>query len=865
MPYQSLPTIDEKNPLYCPAITASSYISSLRRQSRRKYSRSSLRSRSQNEQYVHSFSRILDRALKDEEFESRSAFPPANSDDASTLTSSIVLRENLSFEHRSSTTIVKTTMKTTSSNLRSNASLKRKRADSESTTFSDLRGPALYQPSVQSSHDRSFDVSVKRERLDYFSPKPQPSPLILRPRNMNTAPNQNTKPALVDDFKTKIRSLEDELYGPPIGTESPRGLMPFIKSLDEMMPGIRLQERLLRLPNLSHQAVTDFLADNGLLNVRVLSVLRTSEIWRLVLSESMNDEDGLNLAGRDILPIFSKPNSFLFLSELCLSGTRVHESDLLHVHHLPRLVTLLLNNTGIGNEAIYLLVSLKRTLLQLSIATNPHIDDDAIPALLLFSKLSFLTILDTSIHMAGLRRLARVIYDERRIIDIEIPSACENYIDHLSSRYLLNPTPPLISSPELVPELSAAALKRNLTAHSDCNSSIVATGTKQEMADRLRGILEMRGQDLLNHDSFVKSRLVDDIAHKVVAVGSRSVESAQKFVTANAAGDTNIKTYGTYEEVYSDQPAFNPDKDVDVVYIGTPHTFHYTNALDAIRAKKHVLCEKPVTTNAAELRSLLAAAKEHGVFFMEAMWTRFQPLPRAVLELLHSGELGQPIVVHADLSVNFDIQNIPKTHRILDPALGGGALLDLTIPACLGQWIPVLKRDPTTDKSQQAIMTLYESPLNSLALPSPVSGNMVKTPLTGVDANTSFSLAFPSLGSGAQAILSCSLNAETVTPGVTIRCEKGVIRIAPPIYLSKSFSVQYLGEGGKILREEDKSFEYVGHGMHWEADEVARCIRDGKMESALWGFDKSLLEMQVFDEVRKQGGYVLPPGVEKVQ
>ncbi|CAK5267787.1 unnamed protein product [Mycena citricolor] len=371
-----------------------------------------------------------------------------------------------------------------------------------------------------------------------------------------------------------------------------------------------------------------------------------------------------------------------------------------------------------------------------------------------------------------------------------------------------------------------------------------------------------------NHDSFVKSRLVDDIAHKVVAVGSRSVESAQKFVTANAAGDTNIKTYGTYEEVYSDQPAFNPDKDVDVVYIGTPHTFHYTNALDAIRAKKHVLCEKPVTTNAAELRSLLAAAKEHGVFFMEAMWTRFQPLPRAVLELLHSGELGQPIVVHADLSVNFDIQTCRYPQDSSDArsyTWRWRVARSRTIPARLGQWIPVFNETPTSDQSQQAIMTLYESPLNSLALPSPVSGNMVKTPLTGVDANTSFSLAFPSLGSGAQAILSCSLNAETVTPGVTIRCEKGVIRIAPPIYLSKSFSVQYLGEGGKILREEDKSFEYVGHGMHWEADEVARCIRDGKMESALWGFDKSLLEMQVFDEVRKQGGYVLPPGVEKVQ
>jgi hypothetical protein len=93
------------------------------------------------------------------------------------------------------------------------------------------------------------------------------------------------------------------------------------------------------------------------------------------------------------------------------------------------------------------------------------------------------------------------------------------------------------------------------------------------------------------------------------------------------------------------------------IFEGTPHTYHYINALDAIRAKKHVLCEKPVTSNVAELRALLAAAKENGVFFMEAMWTRFQPLPQAVIKLLNSGELGAPVVVHADLSGNFDIQS----------------------------------------------------------------------------------------------------------------------------------------------------------------------------------------------------------------
>ncbi|KAJ7629683.1 hypothetical protein DFH06DRAFT_1439985, partial [Mycena polygramma] len=159
--------------------------------------------------------------------------------------------------------------------------------------------------------------------------------------------------------------------------------------------------------------------------------------------------------------------------------------DLVHIHHLPRFVTLLLNNTGIGNEAIFHLVALKRSLLQLPIATTPQIDDDAVPALLMLCKLSFLPILDTGIALPGLRRLTQTVYDERRVIDIEIPFACETYVDNLSSRYLLNSVPPLIEHATVVPEFSAAALKRNLAEHAACNPA-VAVDTKPELVDVVR-------------------------------------------------------------------------------------------------------------------------------------------------------------------------------------------------------------------------------------------------------------------------------------------------------------------------------------------------------------------------------------------
>jgi len=342
------------------------------------------------------------------------------------------------------------------------------------------------------------------------------------------------------------------------------------------------------------------------------------------------------------------------------------------------------------------------------------------------------------------------------------------------------------------------------------------------------------------------TRDVNDLVHKITAVGSRAVKSAQEFINAYASGDSSIKAYGSYDEVYA-------DKNVDAIYIGTPHTYHYENALAAIKAKKHVLCEKPVTCNGAELRSLIAAAKENNVFFMEALWTRFQPLTLEVKKIAESGVLGEPVALQADLSGDFGIDTLDRGHRILAPELGGGALLDL------GPY-------PTI----WAIVGLYEHPSNKKAKPSNVTGTMLKTPLTGVDRSTSWTVTFaPKSPSdpnklAAQAILSVNINAASNDPGVTIKYEKGIITIVSPIYLPKSFTVQYFEKDKGTVKTETRKFDYVGHGLHFQADEVARCIRDGKIESDTWSHDKSLLEMDIFDEVRKQGGYKFPPGVEKV-
>ncbi|CDO73292.1 hypothetical protein BN946_scf185008.g54 [Trametes cinnabarina] len=333
---------------------------------------------------------------------------------------------------------------------------------------------------------------------------------------------------------------------------------------------------------------------------------------------------------------------------------------------------------------------------------------------------------------------------------------------------------------------------------------------------------------------FVKDLLVDpktrgttDVGHKIVAVGSRSVESAQKFIKAYAPNEADIKAYGTYNEVYA-----NPN--VNAVYIGTPHTLHYENALAALEAGKHVLCEKATTSNAAELKALLKLAKEKKLFFMEALWTRFHPLTLELKRIAEEGTLGDPVVLHADLSADFHIESLPLNHRMLDPKLGGGALLDL------GPY-PLF----------WAILALYEHPSNKNARPSSIVGSIVKTPITGVDASTSFTLNFTE-NLQAQAILSCSMQVPAANFGATIRYKNGNIIVKPPIFRSPAVTVQYYDKpGGDIVREETKAFSYVGGGWHFEADEVARCVRDGKLESDLWGHEKSIIMMEVFDEVSK--------------
>lgn len=152
---------------------------------------------------------------------------------------------------------------------------------------------------------------------------------------------------------------------------------------------------------------------------------------------------------------------------------------------------------------------------------------------------------------------------------------------------------------------------------------------------------------------------------------SSSADRAQSFI-ADAGIPSPCTAYGSYEALVA-------DPNVDVVYVATPHSHHFHNVMLALRARKHVLCEKAFTVNAAQARILTDTARASGLFLMEAVWTRYLPISVAVRDLIKAGEIGEVMRVTADNSFGDPIEEAWGTeHRMVNKDLAGGCLLDCT-------------------------------------------------------------------------------------------------------------------------------------------------------------------------------------------
>ncbi len=303
-------------------------------------------------------------------------------------------------------------------------------------------------------------------------------------------------------------------------------------------------------------------------------------------------------------------------------------------------------------------------------------------------------------------------------------------------------------------------------------------------------------------------RLLPDA--EVVAVGSRSQQTADAFADRFDVA----RRHASYQSLVE-------DPDVDVVYVSTPHPGHFPAAMLALEAGKAVLCEKPFTLNATEAAQLAATARRMGVFLMEAMWTRFLPHVVRIRELLAEDCLGELRTVTAEHGQYFPPD---AAHRLFSPDLGGGALLDLGI---------------------------YPVSFASMVLGTPSRVTAVSGAAeTGVDAQTSMLLEHDG---GGHAVLTTTLSAATPNRAAVVGTEAR-IEVEPTWDRPTSFSV--VARDGTVVERFDEPHE--GRGLRHQAAEVARCLREGILESPVIPLAESIAIMGTLDEVRRQIGLVYP-------
>jgi len=304
---------------------------------------------------------------------------------------------------------------------------------------------------------------------------------------------------------------------------------------------------------------------------------------------------------------------------------------------------------------------------------------------------------------------------------------------------------------------------------------------------------------------------------RLVAVGSRTPTAAQAF-TADLPG---ARPHGSWADLVADDT-------VDAVYVATPHATHAEAALLAIAAGKHVLVEKPFTMDAAQARAVVAAARAADVLCLEAMWTRFLPHVRRIRELIADGAIGEVCTVTADHGQWF--VRDPE-HRLFNPALGGGALLDLGI-------YPV----------SWASMVLGR-PSQVLAASDPA--------FTGVDAQTSMVLRHPG---GAHAVLTCSLRSATPRRAFIAGTE-GAIDVDPTFYALTSFTLRRRDGLVERFSSPPEAGAGPGKGLRFEAAEVGLRVRQGELESPHLPLDETVSIMETMDEVSRQTCLTFPsPG-----
>ncbi|MHA6280976.1 Gfo/Idh/MocA family protein [Salinimicrobium sp. CAU 1759] len=289
---------------------------------------------------------------------------------------------------------------------------------------------------------------------------------------------------------------------------------------------------------------------------------------------------------------------------------------------------------------------------------------------------------------------------------------------------------------------------------------------------------------------------------ELYAVASRSFERAEFFAKENGA----TKAYGSYEEMLQDE-------ELDVVYIATPHVFHYEHTLLCLKNEKAVLCEKPFAINRQQVEEMISTAREKQVFLMEAMWTPFLPHIKYVIDIVNSGKYGKIKTLTADFGFNAPFI---ETGRLFLKRLGGGSLLDIGI-------YPVFLA------------------LHSLGIPEKIEA---KAQLGKTKVDEVCDVVF-SYQHGVTAELHSTIIKKTPTVA-EFELDKAIIKISSRWHEPATVTIT-TPQGA-----ETKSFDVASYGYEYEARHVNDMLRKGRIESDVMSFEKSVQLISLLDQIRKE-------------
>ena len=292
------------------------------------------------------------------------------------------------------------------------------------------------------------------------------------------------------------------------------------------------------------------------------------------------------------------------------------------------------------------------------------------------------------------------------------------------------------------------------------------------------------------------------------AVASRTPGKAEAF--AREFGFE--KVYNSYEEMLKD-PA------LELVYITTPHSHHYEQMMLCLEHGKHVICEKAFTINARQAREIRDYAAQKGLYVAEAIWTRYMPSRQIIDGIIDSGVIGYVNTLTANLSYN-----IAYKPRIMDPALAGGALLDIGI---YGLNFALMHFEDDIERIESSVQ------LTS----------------TGVDAMETITIFY---WDGRMAVLTHSIYCRSDRKGI-IHGDKGYL-VVENINNPQSVSVY---DGNDQLLEYYEVPQQIS-GYEYEFQETVRCIREGKLEADSMPMERTIQVTEIMDSLRKQWGVAYP-------